>query len=41
MKSGAINIDDYIGGAPEEQFDFIYTHFSIIEYSGLDVHAVR
>ena len=31
MKSGAINIDEYIGGAPEEQFDFIYTHFSIIK----------
>ncbi len=31
MKSGAINIDEYIGGALEEQFDFIYTHFSIIK----------
>ena len=31
MKSGAINIDDYIGVQPEEQFEFIYTHFSIMK----------
>ena len=27
MKSGAINIDEYIGVEPEEQFEFIYTHY--------------
>lgn len=36
MKSGAINIDEYIGGASEEQFDFIYTHFSIIKNLFID-----
>ena len=30
MKSGAINIDDYIGVQPEEQFEFIYTHYPIM-----------
>lgn len=31
MKSGAINIDDYIGVQPEEQFEFIYTHYPIMK----------
>lgn len=31
MKSGAINIDDYIGVEPEEQFDFLYSHFSVMK----------
>lgn len=31
MKSGAINIDDYIGVKPEEQFEFIYTHYPIMK----------
>ena len=30
MRSEAINIDRYIGGAPEQQFDFIYENYSII-----------
>ena len=32
MKSGAINIDDYIGVEPEEQFDFLYTHFCRFDF---------
>ena len=31
MRSGAINIDEYIGVEPAEQFEFIYTHFSIMK----------
>ena len=29
MKTGAINIDGYIGRAPEEQFNYLYENFSI------------
>lgn len=31
MKSGAINIDEYIGVELEEQFEFIYTHYPIMK----------
>jgi len=31
MKSEAINIERYAGGEPEEQFDFLYENFSILQ----------
>ncbi|HCJ76157.1 hypothetical protein ACTQ32_06845 [Roseburia faecis] len=31
MKSGAINIDRYAGGQPDEQFNFLYENFSILQ----------